>query len=224
MISGSADRTKGGPSSAGAAADEPRDGDSAAPVDGVVLAAGRSARMGRPKPLLELDGATFLSLAVAALRGGGCRAVHCVVARDAPEVAAEARRAGAGVVVNPEPGSEPHDSLRLALRSLGADAAAAVVLPVDHPTVSAATVAAVIAAFRARRAPIVRAAAAGRAGHPTLFARPLFPELEAPELPAGARTVVQRHIEAVEDVAVEDVAVHADIDTPAELRRWRELP
>lgn len=193
-------------------------------MDGIVLAAGRSARMGRPKALLELDGATFLWRAVAALRVGGCREVCCVVAADAAAIAAEAERAGARVVRNPEADSEPHDSLRLALHSLGEDAVAALVLPVDHPLVRDDTVAAVVSAFRARGAPIVRAAAAGRPGHPTLFARSLFPELEAPDLPEGARTVVERHAVAIEDVAVEDMGVRADIDTPAELHRWVVLP
>lgn len=182
--------------------------------------------MGSPKALLRLDDQTFLTRAIGALLRGGCRLVVCVVPADddGRTMSAEARRAGAEAVVNPDAGSEPHDSIRLGLAALPPDAEAAVVLPVDHPLVRAATVRALLAAFRARHAAIVRASTAGRPGHPTLFARRLFAELAEPDLPDGARTVVARHTAELEDVAVEDVGVHADLDTPEDLRRWREVP
>ena len=190
-------------------------------IAGIVLAAGRSRRMGSPKAFLRLEGGTFLERAVGALRGGGCDAVVVVTgpgghppAREIAEVAAEL---GAAVAVNAEIGSEQIDSLRAGLHGLGGEAEAAVVLPVDVPGVDAGLVRAVIGAFRSTSAPVVQPYDGHRHGHPVLFARALWPELLHGELPDGARTVVHAHLHERAEVRV--ARLHADVDTPYDYRR-----
>lgn len=188
-------------------------------LHGIVLAAGASRRMGTPKPLLSAGGQSLIERAVRALLDGGCAAVTAVVRADDAATAELAGAAGAEVVQNPEHGSEQVDSLRIALAAVPSEAAAALVLPVDHPRMSADAVRTVVDAFRARGAPIVRPTHAGVPGHPTLFHRSIFPELSAPDLREGARTVIQRHRERVEDVAVAEPGVVQDVNTPEEYRR-----
>jgi CTP:molybdopterin cytidylyltransferase MocA len=192
-------------------------------IAGIVLAAGRSRRMGEPKALLALDGTTFLARAVAALRDGGCGEVVVVTGPESDEtggrIRGEARALGARVAVNEAESSEQADSLRAGLLALSSLAAAAVVLPVDVPAAGAESVRTVIAAFRARGAPIVRAAHGGRNGHPVLFARAVFAELLADDLPEGARTVIHRHGDAAESVEVAAEGVLSDVDTPDDYRR-----
>ena len=190
-----------------------------AAVDGVVLAAGRSSRMGTPKTALELDGATFVQRVVRALREGGCRDVVAVVGADDSRAGPEAAAAGARVVMNTARDSEQIDSLRLALRNLMPGAEGIVVLPVDHPRVSAASVEAVIHGWTGTRRPIARASYGGTAGHPTLFAASVFDELLRGELPEGARSVIAAHAAEVLDVPVTDPGVTTDIDTPDDYRR-----
>jgi molybdenum cofactor cytidylyltransferase len=195
--------------------------ESSAYVDGIVLAAGRSLRMARPKALLPIDGETFIERAIVVLRDGGCRGIVAVVGGDEPEVERRAEAAGAKVVVSDDPDAAQADSLRLGLAAIGEDAAGAVVLPVDHPLVQATTVLALIREFHARGgAPAaIRPVYSGVPGHPTLFGRRIFAELAAPGLPEGARSVLAAHGDAVVDLPVEDGGVTSDIDTPDDYRR-----
>lgn len=193
-------------------------------IAGIVLAAGRSRRMGRPKAFLTLDGATFLARAVAALRDGGCGRVVVVAGPEEDDtdaaVAREARALGADVAVNPAAESEQIDSLRVGLRTVDGDGTeAAVCLPVDVPGAGAEAVAAVIAAFRRGGVTVARAAHGGRHGHPVLFARAVFPELLAADLPDGARGVVRAHAATRAEVEVGDARVLDDVDTPDDYRR-----
>jgi CTP:molybdopterin cytidylyltransferase MocA len=183
-------------------------------IAGIVLAGGRSRRMGRPKALLQAGDATFLEHAIATLRAGGCDDIMVVVNDDNPEIARAIFEGCARAVTGAGPDSQQIDSLRAGLRALPDGTEAAVVLPVDHPRVAAETVRALIAAFRARGAPVVRPVYGGEHGHPVLFAAEVFDELLEEGLPEGARTVVRRHAAAAEDVAVEDPGVVIDVDTP----------
>ncbi|MGH7483118.1 MAG: nucleotidyltransferase family protein [Longimicrobiales bacterium] len=190
-------------------------------VAGIVLAAGRSSRMGEPKALVEIEGRSFLERAIDSLRRGGCRGVICVVGAQPAELEDAARVAGARVVVNPDADSEQLDSLRLGLAALARTTEAAIVLPVDHPLVRPETVDALIHGFRARGRPIVRVVHDGRPGHPTLFGRAVFDALTG-DLPDGAESLIERRPDDVEDVAVDDPGVVADLDTPDAVRRARE--
>jgi CTP:molybdopterin cytidylyltransferase MocA len=181
---------------------------------GVVPSAGASARMGRPKALLPLDGETFLVRTVRTLRAGGCDPVLVVVAEGEKQLATEAERAGARALFNPDPGEGPITSLRLALRVLGDSAAGLVYLPVDHPMVRAETVATLLAAARSRSAKLTVPLYGGKRGHPAVFAAALFAELADPSLEGGARTVVHRHLDQALLVDVDDAGVLTDIDTP----------
>ncbi|HUE96024.1 MAG TPA: nucleotidyltransferase family protein [Longimicrobiaceae bacterium] len=193
-------------------------------IAGVVLAAGRSSRMGSPKALLELSGRSFLDRIVAAFREGGCDPVIVVSGPDtlpgATEVRERALAAGARIAMNPDPGSEQIESLRVALRSLTGPVDGAIVSPVDSPRVDAATVAALIAAAHGG-APVAVPTVEGRRGHPILFGAAVLPELFEP-LPEGARTILRRHEERLVEVPVENRDVLLDIDTPEQYRRLKE--
>lgn len=187
-------------------------------IAGIVLAAGRSSRMGQPKALLTLDGRVFLDRAIEALTGGGCGDVWVVLSDASHAYAAtRAEDAGARIAWNLEPGAEQIDSLRAALRALPADAEAAVVLPVDVPRADPAVVSGLIAAFERTGAPIVVPVRAGRHGHPVLFARRVWPELLEKDLPEGARTVVHAHRAELVEVPV--ASLPEDVDTPEDYQR-----
>lgn len=189
-------------------------------IAGIVLAAGRSRRMGEPKAFLRLGGRSFLERAVTALRDGGCE--QLVVVAGAPEddvaerVADLAEAMGAYVVRNPDAASEQADSLRIGLQALSDEVEAALAAPVDIPGMDTATVREVIAAFRRTGAPVVLPGDGERRGHPVLFARRVWPEFDG-DLPEGARTVIHAHAAYVVEVRVPRLP--PDVDTPEDYRR-----
>lgn len=202
-----------------------------ATVPAVVLAGGRSSRMGQPKALLPAGAETFVGRIARTLRAGG--AAGLVVVAPTADLAARIGAALAGlappprVVVNPDPDRGQLSSLLVGLDELERGAGdrrrvdAALVTLVDVPLATAATVRALLDRYRRTRAPVVRPARADRPGHghPVLFGRALFAELRRADPAAGAKPVVRAHEAEAEDVVVDDPGAFTDIDTPDDYRR-----
>ena len=168
--------------------------------------------MGRDKATLTIgpDGPTFIEAIMATLDAAGVGQVRVVVA---PGKIGRHR----GEIVNPDPERGMLSSIQCGLTSLEPAIAAALIWPVDHPFVAAASVRGIIDAFRAKRAPIVVPTYDGRRGHPVLFSRSTFDELLTADPAEGARAVVHAHGDRIE-LPVDDAGVLADIDTPEDLR------
>jgi molybdenum cofactor cytidylyltransferase len=183
-------------------------------VAALVLAAGASRRMGRPKALLPHGGSTFLGCVAGTACEAGLDPLVVVVGAAAQSIAATHPELVPRLVINDRPDLGQLHSLRLGLARLGAGVEAAVVLPVDHPLVTSDTVRALVAAFAAQGAPIVLPTYGGRRGHPTLFARAVFDELGRAPLVEGARAIVRRDPDRVCEVPVDDPGILANVDTP----------
>jgi molybdenum cofactor cytidylyltransferase len=186
----------------------------------VIPAAGRSSRMGRPKALLDPGGVTFLERVVGANRDAGCGIVIVAVRdRDDP-IAERAGALGAYVAISEDPDQGPIESLRAGLRALPDHVGRCLLHPVDHPLVRPETISMLAGEADAdAKASIVLPLHRGRAGHPVLFKRAVFPELLDRTLAGGARTVVRRNAGRVLAVDVQDPGVLANLDTPEELAR-----
>jgi len=110
-------------------------------------------------------------------------------------------------------------SLQVGLAAAG-NADAILMCLVDHPDISHEVVDQVIGAFESAQAPIVIPTHQGRRGHPTLFARPLFAELQAAPLDEGARVVVRAHSDQILELPINDDEILADLDTPEQYQAW----
>ena len=194
-------------------------------VPAIVLAAGQSSRMGRPKALLPLgsDGETFLSAIVRTLHAANVDDLLVVVGHDASDI-----RQSLSSLNLPARVIENIDYERGQLSSLQAGLLAAdrpgvrgvLVTLVDLPLVAADTVRAVLDAYqRNRSALIVRPVKAGRHGHPVVFDRALFDELRTADPQVGARPVVHAHRDRIVEVPISDEGAFLDIDTPADYER-----
>lgn len=187
-------------------------------VTGIVLAAGRGSRMGTPKQLVPLDGRPLLQHVVD-VAAGELDDVILVLGHEAEAVvAALALPEGVRVVVNPDHAEGQSTSLRAGLDHVPEAARAVVVLLGDQPGVRADAVRAVVAAQATSDAPILRAAYRGRASHPVVLARSVWPAAEALRGDAGARSLITAHAGRVELVEVGGDPPE-DVDTPEDLAR-----
>jgi molybdenum cofactor cytidylyltransferase len=188
-------------------------------IEGILLAAGESRRMGYPKPLLRIDGATFVDHAARAMLEVVARLVVVVGAhadRVRPAIPDHERIA---IVENPGWERGQLSSLKVGIHAVGANCRAALVHLADHPTVHPATFRAVADVWQRGAAPIAVARYGGRRGHPVMFGRDVFAELDAAPDSQGARMVVNADPKRVVYVDVDDPGVVLDLDTPQDLVR-----
>ncbi|ATZ23610.1 Nicotine blue oxidoreductase [Streptomyces lavendulae subsp. lavendulae] len=193
----------------------------AAPVAGLLLAAGGGRRLGgRPKALLPYRGRPLVENAVRVLREAGCDPVHVVLGASADEVRERADLSGCVVVDNPDWAEGMGSSLRVGLASLaGTGAGAALVSLVDQPGIGARAVARVREAYRSPTS-LVAASYDGERGHPVLFGADRWPDIAATATgDRGARVHLKEHAAEVMLVECGDVAAPFDIDTPPDLAR-----
>jgi len=200
-------------------------------IPAVILAAGKSTRMGSPKALLSVDGETFLARIIGTLRDANVDDIVVVVGHDAEMIGAAVGQvdAAARVVVNPAYESGQLSSILAGVREIDRPGVDAMLFTlVDVPLVSAATVRAVIARYREKRPMIVRPVDRDRHGHPVIIDRALFAALRAADPATGAKSIVRGNVSRVGDVLVLDEGAFADIDTPEDyhrlIERRRSLP
>ena len=175
--------------------------------------------MGYPKPLLRVGGETFVAHLAAAMLAVVARLTVVVGAHAARVRAAIPNDSRIKVVDNPDWALGQLSSIKAGIRARSPEASALLIHLTDHPTVKAATFAAVVDTYRRSGKPIVIARHDGRRGHPVLFDGSLFKELlDAPE-DQGARVVVNADASRVVYTDVNDPGVLLDLDTPADLAR-----
>lgn len=184
---------------------------------GILLAAGTSSRMGRPKQLLSWHGKPLVRhMAEQALAS---RITGLVIVIGAAADLVRAALVGLDgpvlIVENLDYASGQASSLRAGLNALPAAARAALVLLVDQPLVTPALLDRLIAAYE--RCPGMLAVVPhyqGRRGNPALLAHDLFAELKEVGGDVGARQLLARYADRVCQIDVDDPAVVSDMDTP----------
>jgi molybdenum cofactor cytidylyltransferase len=189
-------------------------------IAAIVLAAGRSTRMGGPNKLLaEIGGKPLVR--IAAEQALASRAAPVIVVTGHEHERVEAALAGLSVKVthNPDFASGLGGSLKTGIAAVPADVDGAVVCLGDMPQVDAALIDQLIAAFDPEKGALaVVPVFDGSRGNPVLWSRRFFPDLMAIEGDVGARHLINRYNEAVVEVPATGKAALVDVDTPEALR------
>ena len=198
----------------------------------IVLAAGASQRMGRPKPLLPFDRETCLSLVLDACFSSLATETILVLGGDSEAIRAEALRyaqmrrvSSFDIVVNGRPERGQTSTLKVGLETMSGRSDAFVVMPVDMPLVTAREVDALIQVFeqKPRGRSIFIATHEGHRGHPALFAEShRLPILETEDDDPLNDYVRVREGET-EEVEMDNPGVVMAMNTPEEYRRVLEL-
>ena len=186
-----------------------------ASVHGIILAAGQSKRLGRPKQLLDICGESVIRrVAKTALRAQ-LASVLVVTGNAGDQIERELEPLDVQIVPNPDFATGQASSLRAGLKALPPTTDAAMFLLGDQPGISSSVIDALITTYERARPTIVQARYRGQPGHPVLFNRSLVAELSEVSGDQGARDVIRRHIADVAYVEL-DLEVPLDIDTEAD--------
>ncbi|HKW94335.1 MAG TPA: nucleotidyltransferase family protein [Methylomirabilota bacterium] len=189
-------------------------------IAAVVLAAGLSRRMGRPKLLLPVDGRAIVRHAVEAVLAGGVDSAWVVTGPDVEPMAGALAGLEIQIVVNPAPEEGQAGSVRAGIAALPATADTALIALGDQPALAPTIIPALLAARRTSARPIVAPRYRDGQGNPVLFKREIFPELLRLTGDQGARLIIQKDPDRVEWVEL-DLPMPPDVDTPADYEKIR---
>jgi molybdenum cofactor cytidylyltransferase len=188
-------------------------------VAAIILAAGRSTRMGGPNKLLaELGGKALARIVTEQVLASKAQGVIVVTGHQAAEVQKALRGLKVTFVHNPDFADGLASSVKTGIAAVPADADGAVVCLGDMPLISAHLIDRLIEAFAPDRGNLIAVPVSdGRRGNPVLWSRRFFNELMTLDGDIGARHLIARHSEAVAEVSVEGRGAFLDIDTPQAL-------
>jgi molybdenum cofactor cytidylyltransferase len=189
----------------------------------IILAAGRSTRMGGPNKLLaDLDGKKLVRIATEQALTSKAAEVIVVTGHQAELVEQALEGLKVKFVRNPDFAGGLASSVKAGIAAVPANADAAVICLGDMPLIDACLIDRLIESFAPDRGNlIVVPVADGRRGNPVLWSRRFFSELMTLEGDIGARHLIGKHGEAVAEVPVEGEGAFLDIDTPQALEAAR---
>ena len=185
-------------------------------ITGLLLAAGLSKRMGKPKQSVLLAGRTILDLSTEVFLSSCVDEVIAIV--DQPHSLKRKNGPRLRYIVNSDPSRGLSSSLKLGLQAVRGSEAVIVGLG-DKPLVLPETVNALVAAYQRTGARIVVPVHDGNRGNPVLFQRAMFGFILELSGDVGAKEVIGRHEQEVFELPVKDQGILLDIDTPSDIDR-----
>jgi molybdenum cofactor cytidylyltransferase len=188
-------------------------------VAAIILAAGRSTRMGGPNKLLaELGGKTLVRIVTEQALASKARGVIVVTGHQAEQVEKALQGLKVKFVRNPDFAAGLASSVKAGVAAVPDHADGAVICLGDMPLISADLVDRLIEAFAPDSGNLIAVPVSdGRRGNPVLWSRRFFNELMTLDGDIGARHLIAKHSEAVAEVPVEGRGAFLDIDTPQAL-------
>jgi molybdenum cofactor cytidylyltransferase len=183
-------------------------------INAIILAAGESKRMGKPKPLLRFNDKTFLDQVISALRLSDADRITVVLGSEAETIKKSVDLSGTNVVINKDYQQGQLSSLIAAIKETPQETDAILVCLVDTPFITEEIVNKIISKFKETNNPIIVPVFNKRRGHPVLFSSSLFNELLNAPQEQGARYVVYSNEEKILEVETSEGGILTGIDTP----------
>ena len=191
-------------------------------IGGVVLAAGRSVRMGQPKLLLPWGDRPILAAVLDQMAESSFDFVAVVTGGYAQAISNIAHAYHLETIHNPHyEDGELLSSVQVAINALAGRCHALLIQLADMPLISSAILERLLAHHRQHRPAITAPVYLGQRGNPLIWSADLFPDLLALPPQSAPRTLFARHLAQTEFVTVESSTIFIDIDTPERYEQWR---
>jgi CTP:molybdopterin cytidylyltransferase MocA len=187
-------------------------------IAALVLAAGRSQRMGAFKPLLKAAGRTLLERAVTGFREAGVSDVRVVAGHERESLARALGPLAVRIIVNRRYDAGMFSSVLAGLSDLEAEITGVFILPTDIPLVRSDTIVRLEEQIRHQPDKILIPSYQERKGHPVFIPARFFPAIKQWRGPHGLRGALRAWAKETELVTVDDPHVLFDVDTPADLK------
>jgi molybdenum cofactor cytidylyltransferase len=191
-------------------------------IGAVVLAAGRSTRMGMPKMALPWDDTTVIGQVVRTLLSASIREILVVTGGAQDEVRDALQGLPVDEVYNPHyQKGEMLSSLQVGLSSLGNHLEATLVVLGDQPQIQLHVVKALVQVYASDHPSLVVPSYQMRRGHPWLVDRSLWPFVLALKYPDTLRDFLNEHQSSISYVSVDSPTILQDLDTPGDYQKYR---
>ena len=187
-------------------------------INAIILAAGQSKRMGKPKPLLRFGDKTFLEQIISVLKLSDVDRITVVLGAEAGTIKSSVDLSETNIVINKDYLKGQLSSLITAIEDTPEETEAILLCLADAPFVSKEVVNKIVSKFRETNNPIIVPVFNGKRGHPTLFSKSLFNELLNAPQDQGARYVLYSNEEKVLEVEISESGFLISIDTPDEYK------
>jgi molybdenum cofactor cytidylyltransferase len=200
-------------------------GKSVVMISAILLAAGESKRMGRPKQMLEWQGKTLLQHVLGNLINADADEIILVLGHEAEQIRKSLPECQIKIVINPDYKRGMSSSLRHGLLAMDPRSEAFLVLLVDQPGIGPEIINHMIRDFQQAnpKRGIVRPIYRGLRGHPVLIGVRYLQEAMQLQGDEGARQILMNHPEDILEVEVDQDVILKDIDTPEEYQKWLKV-
>jgi molybdenum cofactor cytidylyltransferase len=188
-------------------------------IDAIILAAGRSRRMGTQKLLLPFNGRAVIRHIVDQVAAASPRRLLVIAANDRVAIEREVAGTPAAIVVNPNPNGDMLSSVRTGLLALPDDCQGILVVLGDQPSIRTDVIVALGSAFESSSRGIVVPSYKGQRGHPILFSAGYRQELMTQYDDTGLRGLLEAHPNDVHEVETPDLSILTDMDVPEDYER-----
>lgn len=189
-------------------------------VAAILLAAGKSRRMGSCKQLLPLGGSTVIGCCLDTLVMAGIAEIVVVVSPEGQEVAEAVQRYPARIVVNPHADADMASSVMIGRDAVSPESSGVIVALCDYPLVLPSTIEKMVRQHSVSLGRIIQPNHDCQRGHPLLFPRAVLDELAER---ITLRELVRQYFEEICHLEVDDAGILYDMDTPEDYRRLKKV-
>jgi molybdenum cofactor cytidylyltransferase len=186
-------------------------------IKAIILAAGRSTRMGRQKMLMPWGETTVVEKVIQTIRSSG---VDKIILVTNPEIASQITSPELHIALNQDPEGEMLTSIQLGLQAQKIPAQATLICLGDQPQIEEGSVRSVCEAFQKSRSKLVVPSYQMRRGHPWLVERTLWAEILSMQ-GGSMREFLDRHANEIEYVNLSTPTILQDLDTPEDYLKYK---